>query len=227
MPRLMRFCLHPPQDDNFHLIAGMHHLGWMAQLPGPGHFGNMHKAFHAGFKLDKGAVIDKIGNLALDVRAPSGEAGLDVLPRIWNKLFQAKRNLVVFTVKGEYLQGEVWPIWIISRGWRMRFPARVRNMQKSVKTAQIDKYAIFRDVLGLALHNLAFLQGAQRSWRLASRSSSSSTRRETMTLLLLRLILSTRNSNSWLTRASMSGTGRKSTYEIRAERLPTPPISTV
>lgn len=69
-------------------------------------------------------------------------------------------------------------------------------------------------------------RGLAEMGRLESRSSSRSTRRETMTLLRRRLILRTRNSYSWFTSASMSGTGRRSTCEP-GRNASTPPRSTV
>ena len=41
-------------------------------------------------------------------------------------------------------------------------PAHVGDVQQAVQTAQVHEHAVFGDVLGLAVHDLAFFQGAQQ-----------------------------------------------------------------
>ena len=146
------------QDDHFHLVAGVDELGRMTQLAGPGHFGNVHEALDAGLKLHEGAVVHKVGDFALDLGA-DGEAFGDVFPRIGNELLEAQGDLAVFAVEGEHLEGEVLAEADHFLGMADALPAHVRDVQEAVEAAEVDKDAVLGDILGLAVHDLAFGEG--------------------------------------------------------------------
>ena len=149
------------QDDDFDFVTGVHHLGRMTQLAGPGHFGDVHQAFHAGFQFHERTVVHQVGDLA-GALGTFGEAGGDVLPRIGHQLLEAQGDLVVLAVEGEHLQGQVLTHGDHFLGMADALPAHVGDVQQAVQTAQVHEHAVFGDVLGLAVHDLAFFQGAQQ-----------------------------------------------------------------
>ena len=121
----------------------------------------MHEAFHAGLQLHEGAVVHKVGDLA-GALGPFGEAGGDVLPRIGHELLEAEGDLVVLTVEGKHLEGQVLAHGNHFLGMADALPAHVRDVQQAVEAAQIHEHAVLGDVLGLALHDLAFFQRAEQ-----------------------------------------------------------------
>ena len=121
----------------------------------------MHQAFHAGLQLHKRAVVHQVGDLAGALGA-FGEAGGDILPGIGHELLEAQGNLVVLTVEGKHLEGQLLAHGDHFLGMADALPAHVRDVQQAVQAAQVHKHAVLGDVLGLALDDLAFLQGAQQ-----------------------------------------------------------------
>ena len=148
------------EDDHFHFVALTDHLGRMTQLAGPGHFGNVHETFDAGFQFDERAVVDEVGHLAVMTGA-FGEAGGDVLPRIGHELLEAEGNLLVFLVEGEHLEFEVLTERDHLAGMADALPGHVGDVQEAVEPAEVHEHAVFGDVLGLAGDHLAFGEGLE------------------------------------------------------------------
>src|SRR5690606_26197866 len=69
------------EDDCLDHIADVQHLGRIANLLGPAHFGDVDQALDSFFELDEGAVIGEAHDLALDASADR-EALMDREPRI-------------------------------------------------------------------------------------------------------------------------------------------------
>ena len=148
------------EDDDFNFVALTDHLGRMAELAGPGHFGDVHEAFDAGFQLDERAVINKVGHLAV-VAGRFGEAGGDVLPRIGHELLEAEGNLLVVLVEGEHLEFEI----LTKRNHFARMadtlPRHIGDVKETVEAAEVHEHAVFGDVLGLTGNDLTFGEGLE------------------------------------------------------------------
>jgi hypothetical protein len=149
------------QDDHFDFVAGVNHLGRMTQLAGPGHFGNVHQAFNAGFQFHKCAVVNQVGDLAAAL-GPFGEASGDVLPRVGHELLEAEGNFVVVAIEGKHLQGQFLTDGDHFLGMANALPAHVGDVQQAVEAAEVNKHAVFGDVLGLTGNDLVFFKGAQQ-----------------------------------------------------------------
>ena len=89
-----------------------------------------------------------------------GEAGGDVLPGIGHELLQAERDLLVVLVEGKNLEFE-----FLTEGHHFArmtdaLPGHIGDMQEAVEAAEVNEHAVFGDVLGLALDDLAFFEVA-------------------------------------------------------------------
>src|SRR5512145_399655 len=73
------------------LLACRNDLAGMDALFGPAHLRHMDQAFHAGLKLDEGAIVGDVGDGALEPRSNRIFGG-DVLPRIGFELFDAEAD---------------------------------------------------------------------------------------------------------------------------------------
>ena len=156
-PAIFRFDV---QYDGVDLFTNGNQFGRMPHFACPGHFGNVDEPFDTFFQFDEGAVIGETDNLAGDPRTYRVMFGSGQ-PGIFGKLFHAQGNAFFFQVEIQNLDLD-----LISHGEHLRrmfhpAPADVGNMQQTVHTAQIDKYAIFSDVLDDAVNDTAFLNGSQ------------------------------------------------------------------
>ena len=57
------------KHDDVHLLVELHDFTGMLDAARPGHFGDVHQAFDAGFKFNEGAVGHDVDDLALDFAA--------------------------------------------------------------------------------------------------------------------------------------------------------------
>ena len=146
------------QNDHFYFITHVNHLRGMTELARPAHLRDVHQAFHAGLKFHKGAVVDKIGDLALTFHA-FRIAFRDVLPGIGHKLLQTKRNFIVFPIKGKHLEGQLLPHGDHLARMTNALPAHIGDVQKTVQATKIHKHTVFGNILGLACDQLPFLKG--------------------------------------------------------------------
>ena len=149
------------QHHHLDLVADVDHLARMPQLPGPGHLGDVDQAFDAGLKLDKGAVVHQIGNLAGEAGAFGVLAG-DILPGIGHELLHAQGNLLLLLVEGQDLQFQLVAQVHQLLGMLDALPGHVRDVHEAVEAAQIHEHAVFGDVFHATGDRLALFQGLEQ-----------------------------------------------------------------
>ncbi len=144
-----------------HLIARLHHLRRMLHAPRPGHLADVDETFDSRLQLHKSAVVG-------DVDHPPDHPSVhriplrDGFPGVRLQLLDAQRNAFLALFELEYFDGDL--IAHVQHLRRMRDAAvrHVGNMQQSVDAAQVDKRAIFGEVLHRAGDHRTFHQMFQR-----------------------------------------------------------------
>ena len=119
----------------------------------------MHKAFDAGFQLNKSTVIGDIGD-PTHVHRLQRILTRNQVPRIFLQLLHAERNSVGLFVNFDDLHFDRLTNrqnlrWVVDTA-----PRHVGDVQQSVHTTQIDKRTIFSDVFNNTVHRHALGQVA-------------------------------------------------------------------
>ena len=167
------FLLLHVQNDAFNLFAFLDHLGWMVDLLGPTHIGNVKQAVDALFNLHEGPIIGQIANPALDPRVGRIFFGY-VGPRIWLGLLDSQRDLVLVLVDfedddldhvadGQHLGGVVDPAGPthfadvhqpFNAGFELHKRAVVHDVDHLALQAAFDRIAILDLLPGVRLELL-------------------------------------------------------------------------
>src|SRR6266576_3040179 len=105
----------------------------------------MDEPFHAFLDFNKRSVGNKVGDFALDP-LPSGEALLDLVPRILLGLLEAERHALFFLVEVEHDDFQLLPDFQQLAGMTKPSPGHVGYMQQAIHPIEIDKSAEVSDV---------------------------------------------------------------------------------
>ena len=147
--------------DSLNFVARLDQLGRMLHPLGPGHLGDMNKAFNALFEFDKRAVIGHRKNAALNAR--TYWVPLDgIKPRVRRELFKAQGDALLILIELENLDLDlIADIDQIARVGETS-PAHIGNVQQAIDAAKINKCTVVGEVFDRAGKNDAFFKVLER-----------------------------------------------------------------
>src|SRR5918995_6828245 len=162
-PRILLRLLHPQRDLLFGFVHLEHHgldrlpdaddLGWVADIAGPAHLGNVHQAFNTRLDLDERTVAGDRDNLALHPR-PHRILGGHVLPGVRLQLLHAEADALALPVDVENLDFDFLADRHHFGGMRHAAIRHVGDVEQAIHATQIDECAEVGDVLDHALPHL-------------------------------------------------------------------------
>src|SRR6056297_97836 len=147
------------QNHDLDFLRGRDDLAGMHVLLGPGHFRDVHQALDTGLQLNKGTVIGDVGHAA-GMNRFQRVLGSHQIPRIVLQLLHAEADAVGFLVDLDDLHLDGLTDRQDFRRVVDATPGHVGDVQQAVNTAQIDKGAVFGDVLDDTIDILALGQVA-------------------------------------------------------------------
>ena len=195
-----------------------------------GELGDVDEALDALQDLDERAERDDLRGPAVDVVALL--VGLQhALPRIGLRLLEAERDALAVAIDVEHLDLDgLADLEDLRRVVDVR-PRQLGDVDQAVDALEVDERAEVDDVRDDALDDGAGLESSRMRWRTSRRSSSSTARRDSTTLLRERLSSITLQRSVWPRNSSRSCTRRMSTSDAgRKPRTPRsmirPPLTT-
>ena len=142
------------QHDRLDFLIGLEHLGRFVDALGPGQLGDVHQPLDARLQFHKRAVRHEIDHLAGNLFA-DGKLLVDVLPRVFLLLLQAKADALALLVDIEHHDLQLLSNDKQLRGVSDAPPAHVGDMQQAVQPVQVDERTEVGQVLHRALADVA------------------------------------------------------------------------
>ncbi len=142
------------QDDRLDFLIGLEHLGRFVDALGPGQLGDVHQPLDARLQFHKRAVRHEIDHLSGNLFA-DGKLLVDVLPRVFLLLLQAKADALALLVDIEHHDLQLLSNDQQLRGVSDAAPAHVGDMQQAVQPVQVDERTEVGQVLHRALADVA------------------------------------------------------------------------
>jgi len=149
------------EHHGFHFVPHIEHLGRVANLFRPGHFGDVDQPLDPFFDFDEGAVIGQADHAPVDTRA-DGVLALRAGPGIGHQLLEAEGDPLVIAVEAEH--HDLDPVPDLEQLGRMSHaaPAHIGDVKQAVDSAQIHEHAVVGDVLDDSFHDLPVFEVGKR-----------------------------------------------------------------
>ena len=143
------------ENDNFDLIIQIEHIGRVSDPFRPAHLADMNQSFDAFFKSYKSAIVHNVNDSTFDTAADRIPV-FNRCPGTLSFLLETERYLFMFLVNAD---DDAFDFLVkVNNFRRMTYPAptQVRDVQKTVKAAEINEYTEVGDILDDTLAYLTF-----------------------------------------------------------------------
>ena len=144
------------EDNRVQLLTDLEQLGGLGDAFGPGHLGDVHEAFDAGFDFDEGTVRHEVDDFAVNLGA-DGELAVDLVPRVFRGLLEAEGNALFVAVHFDDHDLDLFALLHHFARVRDAAPAHIGDVEKTVHTVEVDERAEVGDVFDDTLADLAGL----------------------------------------------------------------------